>query len=137
MNSDNKVFEYQVLIKEFHLDGFGHVNNAAYLSLFEEARWDFITKGGYGLEAIQKRRKGPVVLEAHLRFKKELVNREQIRIESITEDYSGKIMRMTQRMIKEGGEVACEAKFVFGFMDLEKRKLIDPPEDWKKAVGIR
>ncbi len=132
----NKKFEYKVLIKESHLDSFGHVNNAAYLSLFEEARWDFITNGGYGLEAIQARQKGPVVLEANLRFKRELKNREQIRIESFTESFSGKIMRMTQRMIKEGGEIACEAAFVFGFMDLEKRKLIEPPEDWKEAVGV-
>ncbi len=41
---------YDVLILESHLDTFGHVNNAAYLTLFEESRWDFITKNGYGLK---------------------------------------------------------------------------------------
>ncbi len=43
---------YEVLILESYLDSFGHVNNAAYLTLFEEARWDFITKNGYGLNKV-------------------------------------------------------------------------------------
>ncbi len=42
--------EYQLLIHEGHLDSFGHVNNATYLNLFEEARWDWITARGYGLK---------------------------------------------------------------------------------------
>ena len=40
----NEVFEYELVIKECHLDSFGHVNNAIYVQLYEEARWDFITK---------------------------------------------------------------------------------------------
>ena len=51
---DTPIFEYQVLIQEVHLDSFGHVNNAAYVMLYEEARWDFITKQGFGLDYIQK-----------------------------------------------------------------------------------
>ena len=36
-------FIYHTQIKEKDLDTLGHVNNAKYLELFEEARWDFIT----------------------------------------------------------------------------------------------
>ena len=39
----NPIYEYEKTILEQHLDTFGHVNNAAYLVLYEEARWDFIT----------------------------------------------------------------------------------------------
>ncbi len=31
--------EYHLLILEKHLDTFGHVNNASYLEILEEARW--------------------------------------------------------------------------------------------------
>ena len=41
-----KIFTYEMLIKEKHLDTFGHVNNATYFELLEEARWDFITNNG-------------------------------------------------------------------------------------------
>lgn len=33
------IHEYPVVIREHHLDTFGHVNNAAYLDILEEARW--------------------------------------------------------------------------------------------------
>ncbi len=38
---------YPVTIRETHIDSLGHVNNAVYLTLFEEARWEWITAGGY------------------------------------------------------------------------------------------
>lgn len=132
-----KTFIYDVQIKEGHLDSFGHVNNAEYLSLYEEARWDFITANGYGLKEVHERKQGPVVLDVSLRFKRELINREKIQIQSQTESISGKIMKMKQVMLKENGEVASEATFTFGFMDMTKRKLVDPPELWLQAVGAK
>jgi YbgC/YbaW family acyl-CoA thioester hydrolase len=135
---DNTVFEYDVLIREFHLDSFGHVNNAAYVMLYEEARWDFISKNGFGLETIQKHQMGPVILDLSVRFKRELKNREKIKISSRTiEIISPKIMVLEQMMIKEDGKVASEAKFTVGFFDMKARKLIDATPEWLKAVGIK
>ena len=36
------LFEYPVIIREQHLDSYGHVNNATYLQLAEEARWEMM-----------------------------------------------------------------------------------------------
>ena len=71
---------YELQIKEHHLDTFGHVNNAIYLQLFEEARWQIITERGYGMAEIMKLRQGPVVLEIQIKFIKELKLREVIQI---------------------------------------------------------
>ncbi len=131
-------FDYEVLIKESHLDSFGHVNNANYLVLYEEARWDFITKNGYGLDEIQKTRKGPVVLDLQVKFKREIKNRDNIKIESeITKITNSKIMVIEQRMINADGKVASEAVFTVGFFDLNERKLIEAPEEWLVAVGVK
>lgn len=135
---DNIVFEYEVLIREFHLDSFGHVNNAAYVMLYEEARWDFITKNGFGLDYIQKNQIGPVILDLSVRFKRELKNRERIKITSRTiEIVSPKIMVLEQNMIKADGKVASEAKFTVGFFDMKERKLIDANPDWLHACGVK
>ncbi len=135
---ENTVFEYDVQIKEMHLDSFGHVNNAAYVMLYEEARWDFITKSGFGLDYILVHQVGPVILDLAVRFKRELKNRENIKITSKTiEVISPKIMVLEQMMIKADGKVASEAKFTVGFFDLKERKLIDASENWLKAVGIK
>ena len=130
-------FSYQTQILEHHLDSFGHVNNATYLELFEEARWDFITRNGYGLKQVQELRQGPIVLDVNCRFKRELINRENITIVSCTSEHKSKIMRIKQHILKENGEVSAEAEFTFGFMDLEKRKMIAMPDAWLKAVGIK
>ena len=135
---ENIVFEYDVLIREFHLDSFGHVNNAAYVMLYEEARWDFITKNGFGLDYIQKHQVGPVILDLSVRFKRELKNREKIKITSKTiEIISPKIMVLEQNMIREDGKIASEAKFTVGFFDMQERKLVDASPEWMRAVGVK
>jgi len=135
---ENTLFEYQVLIREMHLDSFVHVNNAAYVMLYEEARWDFITKNGFGLDYIQKHQMGPVILDLKVRFKRELKNREQIKICSkVIEVVSKKIMILEQTMIKADGKIASDATFTVGFFDLKERKLIDSSPEWLEAVGIK
>ena len=129
-------FKYNLQILEKHLDSFGHVNNAVYLELLEEARWDFITKNGYGLKRIKDEKKGPVVLEINMKFKKELLNREHVVIESKPVGKASKIMQIEQKILKEDGEVAFIGLFTVGFMDLKLRKLIELPDDWKKAIGV-
>ena len=130
------VSSYEILIRESHLDTFGHVNNATYLALMEEARWDVITKGGYGLRDIQKAGQGPVILEVNLKFLSEIRLREKILITVEMIDYKGKIGHLKQQMIKDDGTVAAEAVFVFGLFDLKARKLVEPTPAWKNALGL-
>lgn len=127
---------YSFLVRESHLDTFGHMNNATYLSLFEEARWEMITQKGFGLSEIKARKLGPVILSCEVKFAREVLLREQITITTELLDYRGKIGRLTQKMLKSNGEVACEATFTFGLFDLKERKLIDPTAEWKVAVGL-
>ncbi|HVY37864.1 MAG TPA: acyl-CoA thioesterase [Polyangia bacterium] len=130
------VHEYPVLIREQHLDTFGHVNNARYLDLFEEARWDLVTRNGYGLDEVMRRRVGPVILEVALKFQRELRNRQALVIKSWLDAYEGKVARMTQQMVDDQGRSCCQAQFVFGLFDLNARRLIAPTPEWLKAVGL-
>ena len=77
-----KVFQHKIMIKEHHLDTFGHVNNATYLALLEAARWELLSAEGFGLEVIREQQQGPVVLECQIKFLKELMLRQPIIIES-------------------------------------------------------
>lgn len=131
-----ETFKYKVTIREVHIDSYGHVNNATYMSLYEEARWELITSHGYGFYKIHELKKGPVVLEVSLKFLREIRLRENITITCEIVDYKGKVGRMLQKMIKEDGTIASEAIFTFGLFDIEKRKLIDPTPEWRKAIGF-
>jgi YbgC/YbaW family acyl-CoA thioester hydrolase len=128
--------EYALLIDERHLDLFGHVNNAAYLEIFEEARWDWITRNGYGVKEVRERGLGPVLLEARLRFRSEVTDREPVLIRSRTVEYRGKIGRVEQVMARGDGTVVCTAEFVIGLFDLKTRRLVKPTPEWLRAVGM-
>ena len=130
-----KTFQYEVLIKERHLDTFGHVNNATYLELLEEARWEFLNARGFDLKTIHESGVGPVVLEIQIKFLKELRLRQPIVIESQMLSYEKKIGIMRQDILDEHNSLCCQAKMTFGFFDLEARKLILPTEQWLDAIG--
>ncbi len=132
-----KEFVYKTKIQENQLDVFGHVNNARYLEIFESARWDILEDSGIGLSHIQKTKIGPVILEANIKYKKELKGRDLITIVStckITEKHA--ILRIDQQIIKEDGKIAAEAVFTLGMMNLESRKLVAPPVEWAKAFEL-
>ena len=128
-------FLYEMTIREHHLDSFGHVNNAVYLQLFESARWELITLNGYGLEQAKALQRGPVILEATVKFKRELRLRETIRISVVCTSYPKKIGFLEQKIFNAENIVCCEAQFIFGLFDLAARKLIAPTPEWRRAIG--
>jgi len=136
MAKTNAIFEYPILIREHHLDTFGHVNNAKYLEIFEDARWELISQNGFALEEIHKKQIGPIVLGVEVHFKKELRVREEINVTTQCTSFEGKIGKLLQKMIKKNGEEACLATFTFGLFDFKTRKLIPPTPDWFKAIGL-
>jgi acyl-CoA thioester hydrolase len=128
-------FHYEVFIRENHIDTFGHVNNATYLQLFEEARWEFITQRGYGLDQIRKRKLGPVILECKLKFSREIKLREKVVIESETLSYMRKVGILRQTIKGDDGQVCCDAEMIFGLFDTDQRKLVSPTPEWLNAIG--
>ena len=133
---ETKKHSYPLVILESHLDTFGHMNNAAYLQVFEEARWDLITANGYGLQRILETRLGPVILEVNLRFRKELKLRQKVVIETVLKSQSRKLVNIAQEIVNEEGQVCCTADFVCGLFDLKERKLVLATPEWLKGIGL-
>lgn len=131
-----KEFSYEVTIREAHLDTFGHVNNAVYFQLFEEARWEAITARGYGLKEVQKNKQGPVLLDAQIKFLQEIKLREKITIRTRCQPFRGKTSKIDQEMVRADGAVACEVSYTYAFFDLAQRKIIPPSPEWIHAAGI-
>jgi acyl-CoA thioester hydrolase len=130
-----QVHRYPLTILEKHLDTFGHVNNATYLELFEEARWDWIHGNGYGLAKIRETGQGPTILEIQLRFKRELRNRTSVIIETFVEAYESKVGTLVQRIVDAEGQLYCDTRMLFGLFDLGARKLVEPTPEWRTGVG--
>jgi thioesterase-3 len=126
----------KMTVQEIHLDSFGHMNNATYLQILEQARWDMITERGFGLKDIHHHKKGPVILEVNVKFLKELKLREPIEIHTFPEKMVSKIAKLRQEIRNSNNQLACEAFFTVGFFDLVDRKLISPIPEWNHALGF-
>lgn len=129
-------FEYNFKVLEGHLDTFGHMNHATYLQIFEQARWEFITNHGWGVDRIQSEAIGPTILEVKIQYKRELKLRENIMIKSQVMPYKGKLTTIVQDMVNDKGDVCAHIELLIGVFDLNKRRLINPPDDWK-SIGIK
>ncbi len=132
---ENKIFDYPITIKEHHLDTFGHVNNATYLQIYEEARWELITQRGYGLSKIKSSGLGPIILEINIKFLKEIHLRKEVVIRTQSLGYTGKISRLKQWITDNDGTIYSEVEMVLGLFDTKERKLIEPTEDWINAFN--
>lgn len=119
-----------------HCDIYGHVNNAAYLVLFEEARWDFITAGGWGPDRVQAEQVGPVILDLRLRFKREIERDETITIETWATEAETRLFTLQQRMRNAKGDECCLAEIVFCLFDLKARRMIPLTEAWKQGMQL-
>lgn len=129
------MFKHSIIIKEQHLDTLGHVNNAIYLTLFEEARWQYLNEKDYPLEVVMKEKKGPVILDLNLKFLKELKLRDRVDITFEAVDIQPKIFKMVQKMINSKGEVAAELLLTCAFFDLQTRRIIEPNAAWNHVLG--
>lgn len=137
INEINKEFNFEMIVRESLLDTFGHVNNAAYLQIFEEARWDYISAGGYTLDYVKQTQKGPIILEINIKFMKEIQLREKIKVTIDLIQYTKKIGILVQKIFKENGVLACEGQFTFGLFDLQERKLIAATKEWANAIAYK
>lgn len=128
--------EYSFRVREHHLDYFGHVNHAAYFQIAEEARWEMISARGYGLDVVEELRLGPVILEAKIRYNRELTNREEVRILTKVTGYDGPIGSLLQQFFKGDGRVACSLQLKIGLWHLDERKLRLPTSRWAEVLRL-
>lgn len=128
--------QYKMKVLEAHLDSFGHMNNATYLQILEEARWDLIHGRGYGYHEIQETGIGPTILEVTLQFRREILLREEIVIETEMVGYEKRIGTIHQEIKSVAtGELKAIADFKIGLFDTNTRRLISPTEKWLAAIG--
>jgi thioesterase III len=132
----SRKFSYEFTVDYELIDDYGHVNNARYLDLYEKARWDILDQSGYGQEVVKESKKGPVILEVTVRFSKELLPGQRIRIETTSRRKNDIIFYFDQVMITEEGKEASRAVFTSALFDLAKRKMIKPDQGWLKALGF-
>ncbi len=134
---------YRTTIPGKYIDSFGHVNNASYLNIFEDARWEILNKKGMNIDFIQKNKIGPVVTMVSVRYLKELKESDAILVKSTPIGYKNKfIFTMKQEIFllldnSEEEKKSSEAYFDFALFDLTHRKILPPNDLWCDVLGLQ
>lgn len=63
------IFTTDMVIRGFHIDANGHVNNARWVELLEEARWRWLA-AEIDLVALRERGQGPAVIHLDVSYRK-------------------------------------------------------------------
>ena len=111
-----------------HVDKNGHVSEAGYLTVANLAYWQICENVGL-LKLYDKYKISGIVFDTYLEFKKEVFEGEEVMINlrfNIGND-TRKIVRLLDIYDRENGLVV-KITSNGGFLDLEKRKIVEPPK---------
>ena len=126
---------YSFTVEKKHIDMFQHMNNAAYLEIYEQTRWATLAENNLQPAKLKELGIGPVILEINLKFLKEIKLDDAISIETQASRVSPKIFKVNQAM-KKNADVCSTAEFTMAFFDLHARKIIEPTEEVLKLFGM-
>ena len=131
-----RTFTYTTTTTAEQVDVMGHLNNAAYLAIFEEARWAVLAETGVGWGALAELGIGPVILDVALRFRREVGAGQALTIESTFQPRSPRRFTVSQPMIDPAGELRASAVLSSGFLEVATRRLVEAPPALLTVLGI-
>ena len=125
----------KIKVRGYHLDFYGHVNNARYLEFLEEARWSFL-EGTIDLADWQKRGLGFVVASITINYRRTVGLNAVLAVSTEVARVGGKSGVVHQEVVDTGsGELAADADVTFVIVDLTTGKPV--PLQGEVLAGLR
>ena len=114
-----------VRVRNYHLDGYGHVNNARYLEFLEEARWAFFEEHGLlsEIDGLMV-----VVVRTDIRYRRAAVDGDILRFEGRLKELTSRHIILTQNIVLPSGKNAVEAEITLMVVSAESGRSISIPE---------
>ena len=119
-----------------HLDANGHMANTAYLDICVDVRFAFFASQGFPASEFAKLRIGPVVRRDEVDYYREMHMLQPVRVTfalaGLSDDASR--FRLRNEIYRDDGQMAARVTSHGGWLDLNARKLIAPPEALANAL---
>lgn len=122
-------FESTFRIRSFHTDSFGHVNNARYLELLEEARWQFAEHHGL-VDLLNESNLGFIIMQLNLRFRLPIFEGDTIQIFTSLVTLGSDIGEVEQ-LIRKKNSGKLAAKSMFSFVLIDRKSGVSVPIEGK------
>lgn len=128
-----KVHTTDIVVRGFHIDVFGHTNNARYLEFMEIARWDalqpIISTGFF-----EKRNLGFVIVNININYRAASFVNDILEVKTVLKSIGNKSVVVHHQIFdKTKGHQVCDADVTFVLMDLKLRKSVALEGDLRKV----
>lgn len=129
-------FHYELKVRSYNLDSFGHVNNAVYFNYLEEARCDYMESRGLSFNDFEQWKSYAFVVSAEIKYKSPARYGDVLDIRggfssskrtSFTIDYQ--IFNTTTN------KICATAQMTFAFVN-DREKLIPIPKEFREKMKI-
>jgi len=128
-----KTHSSDITVRGFHIDVFGHTNNARYLEFMEIARWDAlqpIIASGF----FTKRNLGFVIVNININYRAASFVNDILEVKTVLGNIGNKTITVHHEIFdKTKGHAVSDADVTFVMMDLKTRKAV-VLDDELKAV---
>ena len=123
----------KIKVRGYHLDVYQHVNNARYLELLEEARWNHYEE--YPPSFFVERGWGFIIVNINIDYKAPAVLGDVLHVHTTLERVGNSSLTFLQQAYINGDEkLAVEARVTFVMIDLKTNKVLQVDGELKEIL---
>jgi len=111
----------------FHIDVFGHVNNARYLEFMEIARWELIQQTQL-IPLLEKNNWGMSIVNININYRQAAFLGDELTIVTDIKKVGTKSVTSSQIIYRNGDELICDAEVIFVMLDKNTGKSLTVAE---------
>ena len=123
----------EIKVRGYHLDVFGHVNNARYLEFLEEARWTYLEQMGISFDSFAKKGISLAVVNININYRAPSVLGDELLVETTLNRIGNRSIVLNQVIHKKhNNKRVIDAEVTFVIIDLSTGKAIQIDDDLKR-----
>jgi acyl-CoA thioester hydrolase len=127
------MFEYQITVRGYELDSYGHVNHAVYLNYMEQARWEIIREAGL-LDQLIREGKKLVVIKADVRYISEIKLFDNVIIQTKVKKEAPYLV-FYQKIFNQNGNIRVARAVIKAILLDKQKKPLDIPDEMVTLIA--
>lgn len=136
MSTPTSAFTRTFHVRWGDMDFNAHMKNTAYLDICGDVRMMFFAENGFPMREFERLRIGPVILRDELDYHRELKLLETVTVDLVLAGLSEDNFRfrIKNHFTREDAQIAARVTSLGGWLSLEARRLVAPPEALLQAL---
>ncbi len=130
-------FFHPVEVRYGDLDPQGHLNNAKYLTYFEQARVAYLVNLKLFEKSLSFLEIGMIIADVHLVFYKPVLWETPVMVGAAITKIGNKSFVFSQKIVHaETGDVFAEGEIIMVAFDYHREKTISLPAEWREKIKV-